>query len=507
MEKKFQKYKNKCNQILKYMQTGGDYSNTNFFFKYSSPEISEFLNGFIFNKENISYIKYIGGGANSVTFDMGYKLNDESDINMIMKTCNRLVNINGVPFVNNNPDNLFYEYMAGLCINNFKKYCPNFSHTFHIFPMKGMILNDTGMTKIQKINEILLRDSLPELRDKVPVEKFMTLVNEDNNINLESFNDNILSMQITKNNLYQQFNRSCLIPYNICIITENIKNFVSFDNVCEILKSDYTPQQQNYVFFTILLQVYTTLFTLKTKFTHHDLHVNNVLFIKVPDDKYVTINYIDGVISRIIYVNFIPVIIDYGRCFFDCTNIENKNDFFVGSRGVHDVACMIPNCNTNPIDKSFTCDLHKSGFLVTKSNFTYKPELNKDPSNPELFLTPDVGVKNESSDLNYLIDILHILHIIRSTSCDIVGKLLAHDLSPFIDDDTKIFRPNIWPVEKLSNESGKIKNITDVYNFLIQYMEKLDDTVHEKIRSGECYGSLNINIDINIKRQFEFVPN
>ena len=51
-------------------------------------------------------------------------------------------------------------------------------------------------------------------------------------------------------------------------------------------------------------------------FTHYDLHRDNVILLKVPNNNYITIKYYTDHNNYIeIKTKYIPVIIDYGRCY------------------------------------------------------------------------------------------------------------------------------------------------------------------------------------------------
>jgi hypothetical protein len=71
--------------------------------------------------------------------------------------------------------------------------------------------------------------------------------------------------------------------------------------------------------------IYQLLASFADKFTHYDLHLNNVVLVEVPDNQFIHIvfHYPHG---RIIRYNmcYIPIIIDYGHCFVHCAQISSK---------------------------------------------------------------------------------------------------------------------------------------------------------------------------------------
>jgi len=80
-----------------------------------------------------------------------------------------------------------------------------------------------------------------------------------------------------------------------------------------------------YELTAILHMVYQLLASFADKFTHYDLHLNNVVLVEVPDNQFIHIvfHYPHG---RIIRYNmcYIPIIIDYGHCFVHCAQINSK---------------------------------------------------------------------------------------------------------------------------------------------------------------------------------------
>jgi hypothetical protein len=60
-------------------------------------------------------------------------------------------------------------------------------------------------------------------------------------------------------------------------------------------------------------------------FTHNDLHDSNVLLYKVPDDKYVEMQYYVAGKKIVIQTQYIAKMIDYGRCYFEP---DKKMEFY-----------------------------------------------------------------------------------------------------------------------------------------------------------------------------------
>jgi hypothetical protein len=93
-----------------------------------------------------------------------------------------------------------------------------------------------------------------------------------------------------------------------------MENPISFH---ETVKDFKTVYDQNIGLLLNLLQIYLPLNCLKNKFTHNDLHSNNVLLYKIPNDNYIQITYILPNGYEITFkTDCILKIIDYGRAFF-----------------------------------------------------------------------------------------------------------------------------------------------------------------------------------------------
>ena len=80
-----------------------------------------------------------------------------------------------------------------------------------------------------------------------------------------------------------------------------------------------------YELTAILHMVYQLLSSFANIFTHYDLHMDNVVLLEVPTDKFIHVvyHYPDGTILRY-NMCYIPIIIDYGRCFINCKQMDGS---------------------------------------------------------------------------------------------------------------------------------------------------------------------------------------
>ena len=188
-------------------------------------------------------------------------------------------------------DNLFFEYLAGLVfINRVNEYFPCFTETYHLFKHESQ---DTK--KLIKHNE-------PHINEYSSI------------IKLNNCDDSIIE------DVKKCIDDSCNNGENYSILVQYINNPISISTFMKEHENDDLFEHQ---MLCILYQIYCPLSLLRNEFTHYDLHTDNVLLYKLPEGKFVCIQYInrDTGILTTIKTNYIAKIIDYGRCFF--TNLGN----------------------------------------------------------------------------------------------------------------------------------------------------------------------------------------
>jgi hypothetical protein len=180
-------------------------------------------------------------------------------------------------------DNLVYEYLMGLFLNKINNFLPTFLETYSIFqctPEFHKKLNETARI---------------EPGDIVP---------------LNIGNRSLLKM-------------GCLKPQYNQIMIQHVKNAESLvfklkDR--EFLKNDL---------INVLFQVYAALYYLRGRFTHFDLHANNILLQKPFKTGVMEFHFGDTVFHS----PYVVKIIDYGRA--ECKYTPT----------ILDELCMIPECS------------------------------------------------------------------------------------------------------------------------------------------------------------------
>jgi hypothetical protein len=429
-EKKYIKYKLKYLK-LKNLSGGGD-ENLSFFLEYNKncPSIIEKYDSFS-NKENInSPISFISKGSNGFVNNFNFKNNhDGNTFNIIVKTS-----------LYKTADNLFYEFVVGQCVNQFKKYFPNFCYTFNYCfindpenSLKSNLQNEGGISDLSELKHKLIIN---------PIGK--PFVSEDN------------------------FRFSCQNNSNVCIMIENIPNSIKFS----ALKQD--PEfvsNLDYNYFCCLLQLYVALFSLSDLFTHYDLNTHNVMYIKL--DKTIKITYDIKQFGKTIsiYTKFIPVIIDYARAHVKCPEVESKH--------IGELVCTIKECNSRDLP---LCDSRDSGMYFGIRNYRNYLGLYTGENNFENYHHINPRKTNKSHDLMHL-HFLMYYHFQHSTEAEADPIKLKCNLR---DNYEELFERREWT--KLGNPDiiygnkefphsynlspKKIKTTQDVVNWLIDYFDR-----------------------------------
>ena len=197
------------------------------------------------------------------------------------------------------PDNLYYEYLVGQCVNKLSLYFPNFVKTF-----------SAGMYRKPEYHEYF--NSGCETKDLVTLpDKFITMINP---INADNIEQNIIN--------------SCNKWSQMVLITQWIPIHASIADFLPKIVVGQDPLLIEYI--KLLYIIYLTLSSLKDTFTHYDLHEENILLTKVPNNKYISLIYhLPNGETRVINTKYIPVFIDYGRSYVNCDSpILNSKEIF-----------------------------------------------------------------------------------------------------------------------------------------------------------------------------------
>ncbi len=216
-------------------------------------------------------------------------------------------------------DNLYYEFEVGRYLNTIHKKIPCFVETYGLFTY-----NDIDSWRQAKDNVEILPDV------------FSTLITH-------------------RKDMRRAFKISCNDSLRISIMTQHIKNAetlnghmqhqVSYATQSPLLRQEAEQFVQVHL-PAILFQIYFALSLFMERFTHYDLHTDNVLLYIPVQNKYIQYHYhnMDSSITSF-KSKYLVKIIDYGRSYFkdDSWNVDSKKAQWA--------VCNEPDCNTSVTGK------------------------------------------------------------------------------------------------------------------------------------------------------------
>jgi hypothetical protein len=315
-------------------------------------------------------------------------------------------------------DNLFYEYYVGkFFINSYLNIFPCFVETYDCY----RFINENSWSKLKDLTNT-------------------------NNINLADMIDRKNVSEEPRNDPYDNedsawFKMSCVENKNICTL---IQHFDNFRSVSDEYRQNYKNIQ--YEIFNILYQVYFPLTILKDKYTHYDLHANNVFLYKPYEGKkYIQMRY-HLLSGRIIEFpsEYIVKIIDYGRNYFDngMTNTKKIIKDYICGNDLCD-----PECGA------------KVGYNVIQGN-----EYN--PNTVYHWIFPNN--KNISHDLIFAVNFYEYLIQYNIFDAFVYGNTEISNNSP--SSSYSQFFQSGTP-EKLGGDSRNIYNIVNLRDSLEAFMD------------------------------------
>ena len=181
-------------------------------------------------------------------------------------------------------ENLIYEYFIGQFINKVNAYLPTFLETYGIYTCS------------------------PDFHDKLLSGEPL------------SFDKEMTPLVQTNSELIK---RACTSPLYNQILIQHVKNAESL--ISKIRDTEFLKNEFVYVLF----QVYAALYCLRMRFTHFDLHANNILLQKPFPDGVMEFHYDDIVFHS----PYLVKIIDYGRA-------ETRM-----SPTIIEEVCKVPECD------------------------------------------------------------------------------------------------------------------------------------------------------------------
>jgi hypothetical protein len=220
-------------------------------------------------------------------------------------------------------DNLLYEAVVGFFLNKMSVHFPSFLETYGLYKY-----TDTDVYNTLKDNT------------------------ETESIVLNRGLKRIATRSQDIYNLSGIIRTACSNPKSMAVMIQYLKGVKTLkDYIIEMkgrtlyVDSDFVENDLLYIFF----QVYMTLSTLSKVFTHYDLHMDNVLIYQPIEGSYIEYHYhIDG--KEVIFKSsYIAKIIDYGRCYFN--DKQNDNKRINNSKHFLDTLCE--QCYKCGVDRGF----------------------------------------------------------------------------------------------------------------------------------------------------------
>jgi hypothetical protein len=423
-----------------YHEIQNQLNNPNFNFDYlMQPDKTAFLAA-LQNFQNLSlyaaYIKPIGQvSANGFIRQLKYM----PGFDVVLKSS-----------MQDDTDSLVYEYLVGQCINHFSSYFPFFSYTYAACQYRDL----TWWGR--------MKEGVP--KGDILAEPLLAYVDVMNTSDLTK----LIANGCSNNKI------SCLLTQFIPMAGD-LTDFTKQFSVNQVFDPQYIGYlNQITIFFHM---TYRMLASLQTFLTHHDLHAGNVAMVKVPDGKAIIVKYYNGGKKILQYKTaYVPVIIDYGRCFVNCSAVQSFN--------VMKTVCALDATRNGPCANSCG-DRTGWGFSTP-----YNPNNNTFTPTDKNHIYLDYTKKNISHDLRFLKFFSSSFDFSHVANHPLVG--LFQRIAPSDSDYG-------WP-EMGSVGDSWIRNVNDALAQL-EAIVNLND-FNSGFNNLPDYGMLQINVDLSSPFKF-----
>lgn len=240
-------------------------------FGFFSKSIYLFFRRFNLAYANLNNIKLLNEGANGFVNEIEFEKEDYRSYAVLKSSKHDYL------------DSLFYEGFVGVFVNKLNLRFPCFLETYSVYKY----MNQTLYNKFKNNEQVT---SLKDLRL-------------------------FINSMTYKNFLHpEKVQESCKNASLICLLIQHIHEG---QTLLKCIKDMDQLELVNYLY-----QIYSCLSVLSNKFTHYDLHIENVLLFNVTNSKeqYIKMVYHDGDEEIEVYTSNIAKMIDYGTSFFNDTN-------------------------------------------------------------------------------------------------------------------------------------------------------------------------------------------
>jgi hypothetical protein len=372
-------------------------------------------------------------------------------------------------------DNLYHEYIAGQCINEFSKYFPFFPRTFAL----GMYNNENSWRMFHEHYGTF--NILSTLSNYL---NFLNPIEYDKNLKNSCSRPKHI-------NIYLQFiNIKC-----------NLREY--FNNLKFIKRSEINPLYQKRLTYNILILylVYKTLSKLGDYFTHYDLHPDNVVIYEIPEQKYIELEIITDAGLIQLRTNCMPILIDFGRSYFNCENLKTGT---LTSPNLMRNVCKYDN--RNPIVENRFC----ANNCGDEKGYGFFGNLNPDgtirPTDHKSYWI-NRGMRNISHDLRLMGDLKQYISLSRLNMSipyinqfnELLGNIHYRGCGGFgMPEIPKTVLP-MDPINNIHDVANYLENIIILPEFKTDLYQELSLT------NPNNYGTLYLDFSSNSFDKYRFV--
>lgn len=395
------------------------------------------------------------------------------------------------------PDNLIYEYLMGLFINQSANlYLPSFVYTYGLYRYDNKEIYNAIVNGMEVNN--------------TPLFNYLTKITELQNID---FNDPTVFL---KNDNSELFHSMCEESNQFCLLNQylpNVKSLKSYLESREFILIDLIP---------VLFQVYMSIHTLNTHFgfVHNDLHHENILLYELSNNQH--LNFVYSINGEVIQFKskYVAKIIDYGRCyhkkfssnyvwtFIDQSNCENKSLNVLNQKIIQEEEMFVYR---NSLDDGNVAKYRPSfDLLLLQKIFTKLQHITKKIKKDKT---------NQNNDLLQYIEILNKTLLGPAKMEDMFFDDLLDSLGPIYDEHHELYRLNfIDEIEALHEIIGNVNDesasdyrtiyndrahfrmthpnvhtVPHIFQILIQMIKQQTQVNNTVYRDEHCYGSFYIH--------------
>ncbi len=470
-----------------------------------------------YNFENAKEVKKLSSGANGfinlVIFEKPNNLNGYISCGIIKSSSQ------------NGSDNLFYEWFVGkIFVNKLIHKYPCFLETYKL--IKYITTTDRhGIYLPNVYNNMQAKYALDYLD--------YTFKKEQDNINSM---DNI---KITSDLI----NNTCDNSRTYAVLIQYIDKPISLESFLKECISNKSIYNITIELRFLLMQIFLPLSALKNVFTHNDLHVNNIMLYKIPDNSYIKMEYMYKGKKYIFNTNYIVKIIDYGRSYFHNEGILYNtlknilNDFCKNNSNEdnNDNLESFFSIILNDINK--TSDLYENLYIYGKLYFLIKDLINLQDMQKNINERESKFIYEKTNMMQNIIDIeekkikkekeeilmkdaelykYYTTNIFTLDEYNNFKDKLLHSMSININNNNKInVRKNTYNtyidnlIYLLSNTNIYKKNLykpSNIYRNIMDFIKepKFNETINNNFIEKLKFILVRFNNDNNLNSSYKF---